>query len=131
MKLIRALLNIVILTVYLVRKTLFVIARVFGSAPGAIAICGATIVWIEHNHQNPVIFYVPLFFAAVCRVAYPYLRVRSGPGFLRAPAAPAPPPPIASTAKGRADDPNEATVIGRLDPKLRELLRQKPDASAS
>jgi len=126
----RPLINLVILAVYLVRKSLFLIARVWGSIPGILGSCFLMILYIETHRDAPFLFYLPLGLGFSCRSLYPKLQV-ARPRFLQAPAKSLPPPPSASTAKGRADDPSEATVIGRLDPKLRELLRQKPDASAS
>ena len=130
MKLLRPLLNLVILTVYLVRVTLFMVTRICGSIPGGGAIMFLTIAYLIVNPKSPALFYIPFVFVVACYHSYPHLRVGSRPRFLQAPAPPPPPAPIASTAKGHADDPNEATVIGRLDPKLRDLLRQKTDGAA-
>ena len=118
--------NAIKLSLRSVRLVLYGITRTLGSRLMIIPIGLLAAAIATRFEGNEGFIYLAIILVAGCGVLYPYLKPKRA---LRLSPKPAPPPaplPSARATMGRSDDPDEATVIGRLDPKLRDILQQKP-----
>ena len=131
MRPLRALGNGIRRTARAIRLVLFWFTRIFGSALMVIPI-GLYIYQVEitdgaaHPDRWPDALKTPLAalfgFFIFCKMAYPKLQPAAPLRLAKQPMR-APPLPVVTTGNGDPDDPNEAIIVGRLNPRLRALLQ--------
>ena len=124
---------------YLTQLFLYRITSIGGSIPMVILLVVFGVYIGTHSRQwnadqvatNEMIWGACFVVWLGCKIYAPKLKPDNPPTLYQAPPPPPPVPPRATAAPGGTDDPNEATVIGRLDPRLRDILRPKDSGKPS
>ena len=123
MMLFRLIGNVIEILAYLVQWLLYWPARIAGSTWTLPILFGLSLIAGAETH-SPAPMFVSVGLWGCFRLIFKIARRPHPLRLYRAPPSPPAPPPRAKIAEGKSDDPTEALVVGRLDPKLRDLLRQ-------